>query len=564
MIFGNLIDKILKYVFYLIVILLPILIIGAGIYCSVELYKNITATSQTFGEIHQHDIFEDFNIFDCDLSDAIFYKTQTGYEYTTKIEKSVEFNGDLKKYNVLINNTPSNYEQSSGGILTAQNIINYYEIDGSQNLQTILNITIKFYLSNIEITIANNNDATQQAKFLEYVKFNGLKLKIIDVQYNILPHKTKLSQEKPSGVTCENITNTSITVQYIEGAEYKIDGLDTWQDSNVFTGLKPNTSYIIYVRYKETITHNASEPTYISRITLKNEQLAPTSAKAVEITESSITIEKQENCEYSLDNRNWQDSPIFTNLNAGSTYAIYVRFKETNMAYASNSFIFHVTTLNSSSVKTAGYYSSNQEDLLYSWQEMIDANYFSTQEAGINNYIMAGENIPTTQGYLVIDNSITAVNFDAFKNWTCLLGVQFPEGFTTIEASAFEGCSNLQSINLPTTLINIGNSAFKGCSELAVIEIPNGIQYINSKCFADCYNLSKVVLPNSTISVDEYAFMNCYNLKSVTILNDNAFEINTNAFVQCGNLTAIYVPAESLESYKTLNPTYAEIIYSIQ
>ena len=185
MIFGNLIDKILKYVFYLIVILLPVLIIGAGIYCSVELYKNITATSQTFGEIDYHDIYEDFNIFDCDLSDAIFYPTDNGYSYSTTIPKHVDFNGDKQKYNVLINNRPSIKELSTAGKLTATNLINYYDISGNQTQQTILEITIKFYQSNVEINLSNTNDATQQAKFLEYLKFNGLHLRIIDAQYTI-------------------------------------------------------------------------------------------------------------------------------------------------------------------------------------------------------------------------------------------------------------------------------------------------------------------------------------------------------------------------------------------
>ena len=50
--------------------------------------------------------------------------------------------------------------------------------------------------------------------------------------------------EKP---VIESYTNKSITVTPVEGHEYSIDGT-TWQSSNVFTNLTPNTKYTVYQR----------------------------------------------------------------------------------------------------------------------------------------------------------------------------------------------------------------------------------------------------------------------------------------------------------------------------
>ena len=54
--------------------------------------------------------------------------------------------------------------------------------------------------------------------------------------------------EKP---VIESYTNKSITVTPVEGHEYSIDGT-TWQSSNVFTNLTPNTKYTVYQRVAAT------------------------------------------------------------------------------------------------------------------------------------------------------------------------------------------------------------------------------------------------------------------------------------------------------------------------
>lgn len=179
------IAAIVKLVFKVIWYVLLVVLIFTGIYTGLDIYQTETARSQVFGEIEQHDYWEDFDIFNCNLSDAIFYgiNNNTGYEFKTAIQKSVPFDGSKNSYSVLINNAPSVKEKSSAGVLTAEHTINYYDINGVHELSTTLSIEIRFYQSELQITIQTDNNESEHAHFLEYKKFNGFTLRIIDAQF---------------------------------------------------------------------------------------------------------------------------------------------------------------------------------------------------------------------------------------------------------------------------------------------------------------------------------------------------------------------------------------------
>jgi hypothetical protein len=67
----------------------------------------------------------------------------------------------------------------------------------------------------------------------------------------------KAEQAMPDAPLLENNTDSSITLVAIEGGEYNIN-YGEWQDSPVFEGLIPNTSYTFTQRKKETRSHYAS------------------------------------------------------------------------------------------------------------------------------------------------------------------------------------------------------------------------------------------------------------------------------------------------------------------
>ena len=113
---------------------------------------------------------------------------------------------------------------------------------------------------------------------------------------------------------------------------------------------------------------------------------------------------------------------------------------------------------------------------------------------------------------------------------------------------AFARCGTLTSATIDTN--SIGSGVFKECTALNSIDIGSSTTTISDFMFSECYSLRSVTIPDSVTSIDSYSFQNCNSLTSVTVealtppkLGDSVF-YNTN---DC----PIYVPAESVETYKT-------------
>ncbi len=145
----------------------------------------------------------------------------------------------------------------------------------------------------------------------------------------------KKTVSTPSAPTLSSKTANSVTLTVKIGYEYSKDGI-TWQTSNVFTGLSPNTAYTFYQRVAETSTSYASEKsTGLSVTTSKNTVATPAAPVVRDVSATTIVLEKVEGCEYSLGGTTWQDSNIFTGLKANKTYTFYQRVKETATNHAS-------------------------------------------------------------------------------------------------------------------------------------------------------------------------------------------------------------------------------------
>ena len=95
----------------------------------------------------------------------------------------------------------------------------------------------------------------------------------------------KAAQTAPAAPTAAEVTDASITLTAIPGAEYSRDGTD-WQDSAAFTGLNPNTEYTFYARLKEDGNHTASPNSPEAKI---RTQKASLSGAAVTVTGSPFT-----------------------------------------------------------------------------------------------------------------------------------------------------------------------------------------------------------------------------------------------------------------------------------
>ncbi|MBG6063663.1 hypothetical protein IWX83_003475, partial [Flavobacterium sp. CG_9.1] len=125
--------------------------------------------------------------------------------------------------------------------------------------------------------------------------------------------------------TC-GIPSGSITITTQTGVAYSLDGI-TYQSSNVFTALAPNT-YTLYVRNTADNTCVTPSSTAITINAIPTPPVEPTTASVVQptcgIPSGSITITTQAGVAYSLDGITYQSSNVFTAL-APNTYTIYVR-----------------------------------------------------------------------------------------------------------------------------------------------------------------------------------------------------------------------------------------------
>lgn len=85
-------------------------------------------------------------------------------------------------------------------------------------------------------------------------------------------------------------------------------------------------------------------------VTVYAKQAVPTAPAVVSRTTSQITLAALEGCQYSLDGSHWQNSPVFSGLQAGTTYTCYVKKLGGGYYLDSDACVFTVRTAEAASV----------------------------------------------------------------------------------------------------------------------------------------------------------------------------------------------------------------------
>ena len=125
-----------------------------------------------------------------------------------------------------------------------------------------------------------------------------------------------------------------------------------------------------------------------------------------------------------------------------------------------------------------------------------------------------------------------------------------PSGITKIGAYSFFGCSALTSLTIPNSVVAISGYAFSSCSALTSVTIPNSVESIGEYAFSYCRGLTSLTIPDTVKSLGYGVFYNCSSLTSVTIQATTPPSLGSSAFTNTNNCP-IYVPAESVDAYKT-------------
>ena len=162
---------------------------------------------------------------------------------------------------------------------------------------------------------------------------------------------------------------------------------------------------------------------------------------------------------------------------------------------------------------------------------------------------------------------MTTIGKQAFKSCTSLTNVAIGCNVISIGNNAFEGC-NISDLEIPSNVKTIGERAFQGCSNLkraiicnSVQETDSGTTSIGSYAFYDCKSLESVTIGGAVAIIGESAFYKCDNLESVTICNGVA-TIQTSAFCKCNKLKSITIP-ESVTSIEKEAFYFCESLASV-
>ena len=150
-------------------------------------------------------------------------------------------------------------------------------------------------------------------------------------------------------------------------------------------------------------------------------------------------------------------------------------------------------------------------------------------------------------------------------------------GVTQICDQAFYNYSNLENVTLGANVEVIDRRAFKQCSSLVRIEIPASVQQIHANAFDGCTSMQAFVVNenNPVYSAGEDGIL--YNKDQTSLhlvpkkytgecrIPDSVEKIEAEAFADCVELTAVYIPAgttvisaSAFEGCKNLAAIYAD------
>jgi len=130
--------------------------------------------------------------------------------------------------------------------------------------------------------------------------------------------------------------------------------------------------------------------------------------------------------------------------------------------------------------------------------------------------------------------------------------IVIPNGLTNIRGNAFANVL-MSHVVIPSSVTNIGNNAFMGCANLQEIEIPNSVTTLGSWVFSNCSQLGKVVIGENVGFLYSGLLNNIKNNAIVILRSSTPYSVANDTFNSWGRVDYVYVPDESVETYKTTN-----------
>lgn len=85
---------------------------------------------------------------------------------------------------------------------------------------------------------------------------------------------------------------------------------------------------------------------------------------------------------------------------------------------------------------------------------------------------------------------------------------EIPQGTESIGEYAFRFCS-FKEVIIPDSVTAINKNAFRGCAKLLTVTIPDSVTSIPDNVFRNCENLASAIIPASVTEISKNAFTGC-------------------------------------------------------
>ena len=185
-------------------------------------------------------------------------------------------------------------------------------------------------------------------------------------------------------------------------------------------------------------------------------------------------------------------------------------------------------------------------------------------------------------------------NRHIYINNSEIIDLVIPDGTTRIGESAFISCKSLRTVLIPSSVVesycndNWGISAFEystniykitvgqtlaksriraycgDASKITEIIITNTTELVHD-AFNGCKSLTQLTLPKDLTKIGRDAFYNCVALTSLTVLATTPPSFSgALKFDHSKQLSAIYVPKESVQAYQKAWSQYSSLIKAIE
>ena len=186
----------------------------------------------------------------------------------------------------------------------------------------------------------------------------------------------------------------------------------------------------------------------------------------------------------------------------------------------------------------------------------VDGDFVYTDNTKTNlvDYIGSSTSIKIPDSVIILNNW----TFKYIKN--DIISIDFGNSLQEIPEYIFPE-SNLTSITINNGII--GEYAFTDCTGLTSLIFGNGNISIGEGAFDCCTGLTSITIPNNVTSISSWAFYGCTGLSSITCLGSTPLTLTECEFDET-NDCPIYVPAASVDAYKSAWSSYASRIQAIQ